>query len=69
MLKPDSAEALLNEVVKIPGIRRMMINGPNLPRTVPYGPARGGNPTPPIPTVKSLWLAGRNLNSVFRSGP
>ena len=41
MLKPDSAEALLNEVVKISGIRRMMINGPNLPRTVPYGPARG----------------------------
>ena len=41
MLKPDSAELLLNEIVKIPGIRRMTINGPNLPRTVPYGPARG----------------------------
>ena len=41
MLKPDSAESLLNEIVKIPGIIRMMINGPNLPRTVPYGPARG----------------------------
>jgi len=41
MLKPDSAELLLNEIVQIPGIRRMTINGPNLPRTVPYGPARG----------------------------
>ncbi|WFN33623.1 methyl-coenzyme M reductase operon protein D [Methanogenium sp. S4BF] len=41
MLKPDSAELLLNELVTIPGILRMMINGPNLPRTVPYGPARG----------------------------
>jgi methyl-coenzyme M reductase subunit D len=41
MLKPDSSESLLNELVAIPGIRRMMINGPNLPRTVPYGPARG----------------------------
>ena len=41
MLKPDSAESLLNELVTIPGITRMMINGPNLPRTVPYGPARG----------------------------
>ena len=45
MLKPDSAESLLNELVTIPGILRMMINGPNLPRTVPYGPARG-NPNP-----------------------
>jgi len=41
MLKPDSSEQLLNEIVKISRIRRMMINGPNLPRTVPYGPARG----------------------------
>jgi len=41
MLKPDSAELLLNEIVQIPGIRRMTINGPNLPRIVPYGPARG----------------------------
>ena len=41
MLKPDSSEQLLNEIVKISGIRRMMINGPNLPRTVPYGPAPG----------------------------
>ncbi|MDE4907899.1 methyl-coenzyme M reductase operon protein D [Methanogenium marinum] len=41
MLKPDSAELLLNGIVEISGIRRMTINGPNLPRTVPYGPARG----------------------------
>lgn len=41
MLNPDSAEQLLNILVRVKGIRRMMINGPNLPVTVPYGPARG----------------------------
>ncbi|MEA2035767.1 MAG: methyl-coenzyme M reductase operon protein D [Euryarchaeota archaeon] len=41
MLKPDTSEKLLNRVTDVPGIRRMMINGPSLPATVPYGPARG----------------------------
>ena len=41
MLGPETAERLLNAVVGIPGIRRLMVNGPNLPKTVPYGPARG----------------------------
>ncbi len=41
ILKPDTAERLLNAVAGISGIRRLMINGPSLPATVPYGPARG----------------------------
>lgn len=41
MLKPETAERLLNMLTRIPGIRRMVIHGPNLPTTVPYGPARG----------------------------
>jgi methyl-coenzyme M reductase subunit D len=41
MLYPETAERLLNAIVSIPGIRRMMVNGPRLPVTVPYGPARG----------------------------
>jgi methyl-coenzyme M reductase subunit D len=41
MLYPETAERLLNSIVRIKGIRRMMINGPRLPPTVPYGPARG----------------------------
>jgi methyl-coenzyme M reductase subunit D len=41
MLKPDTAERLLNRVVEVEGIRRILINGPRLPKTVPYGPARG----------------------------
>jgi methyl-coenzyme M reductase subunit D len=40
-LKSDSAQRLLNAVVKVDGVRRMIINGPRLPATVPYGPARG----------------------------
>lgn len=41
MLRPETAERLLNAVAGISGIRRLMINGPSLPATVPYGPARG----------------------------
>jgi methyl-coenzyme M reductase subunit D len=41
ILGPDTAERLLNAVAGISGIRRLMINGPSLPATVPYGPARG----------------------------
>jgi len=41
MLSPETAEIFLDKVVKVEGIRRMLINGPSLPKTVPYGPARG----------------------------
>lgn len=41
MLKPDTAERLLNRIVKVAGIRKILINGPRLPEKVPYGPARG----------------------------
>jgi methyl-coenzyme M reductase subunit D len=41
MLKPDTAELLLNRIVEVEGIRRILINGPRLPEKVPYGPARG----------------------------
>jgi len=46
-LKPETAEQLLNRLIQVGGIRRMSINGPSLPATVPYGPARGQpNPHP-----------------------
>jgi len=45
MLKPETAERLLNMLAGITGIRRMMIHGPGLPKIVPYGPARG-SPNP-----------------------
>lgn len=40
-LKSDSSQRLLNAIVRVEGVRRMIINGPRLPATVPYGPARG----------------------------
>ena len=46
-LRPDTAEQLLNRLVQVGGILRMSINGPSIPATVPYGPARGKpNPHP-----------------------
>ncbi len=45
MLKPETAERLLNMLAGVSGIRRMMIHGPGLPKVVPYGPARG-SPNP-----------------------
>jgi len=46
-LKPDSVEQLLNRIIQVGGIRRMSLNGPSIPATVPYGPARGKpNPHP-----------------------
>ncbi|WML66918.1 MAG: Methyl-coenzyme M reductase, protein D [Methanoregula sp. SKADARSKE-2] len=47
LLNPETTEKLLNRLVLIPGIRRMILNGPRLPVTVPYGPAKGcPNPHP-----------------------
>lgn len=46
-LRPDTVEQLLNRLVQVGGILRMSINGPSIPATVPYGPARGKpNPHP-----------------------
>ncbi|QYZ78614.1 methyl-coenzyme M reductase operon protein D [Methanofollis formosanus] len=41
LLSPETTELLLNQVAGVPGVRRAVINGPALPATVPYGPARG----------------------------
>ncbi|OPY51960.1 MAG: Methyl-coenzyme M reductase II operon protein D [Methanosaeta sp. PtaU1.Bin060] len=40
-LMPATAQKLLNEIYKNGGLVRIMIHGPNLPRSVPYGPGRG----------------------------
>jgi len=40
-LNPETTEEILNRLVAIEGIRRIIINGPNIPQLVPYGPARG----------------------------
>jgi len=46
-LNPETTERLLNRIVSVPGIRRIVLNGPRLPATVPFGPAKGiDNPHP-----------------------
>ncbi|NMB77696.1 MAG: methyl-coenzyme M reductase operon protein D [Methanomicrobiales archaeon] len=52
-LNPETTEKLLNKVVSVSGVRRMVLNGPRLPATVPYGPARGiANPHPMRKTIQ-----------------
>ena len=41
LLNPETTENLLNKLIEVPGIRRMVLNGPRLPGTVTYGPAKG----------------------------
>jgi methyl-coenzyme M reductase subunit D len=41
LMNPETVERLLNNLLKAGGIRRLVLNGPRLPATVPYGPARG----------------------------
>jgi methyl-coenzyme M reductase subunit D len=41
LLNPETTERLLNKLIEVPGIRRMILNGPRLPGTVTYGPAKG----------------------------
>jgi len=41
LMNPETVERLLNNLLKAGGIRRMVLNGPRLPSTIPYGPAKG----------------------------
>jgi methyl-coenzyme M reductase subunit D len=41
LLNPETTERMLNKIVSVPGVRRMVLNGPRLPVTVTYGPAKG----------------------------
>jgi methyl-coenzyme M reductase subunit D len=40
-LMPKTAQRLLNEIYENGGVMRIMIHGPNMPRSVPYGPGKG----------------------------
>jgi methyl-coenzyme M reductase subunit D len=52
LLNPETTEKLLNQVVSVAGVRRMVLNGPRLPETIPYGPAKGqANPHPMRKTI------------------
>ncbi len=46
LMNPDTVEEVMNLIVATGGVRRIILNGPRLPATVPYGPAKGlPNPT------------------------
>ncbi len=52
-MNPETTERLLNQIISVPGVRRMVLNGPRLPATVPYGPSRGiDNPHPMRKTIR-----------------
>lgn len=41
ILKPKTAEKILNDIFELDGILRVLINGENLPQVVNMGPAKG----------------------------
>lgn len=43
LLQPETAERVLNEIDRVEGVIRMLINGKNLPRKVTCGPGTGAD--------------------------
>lgn len=41
LLKPETTEKILNQVMELEGILRVLINGESLPKLINYGPAKG----------------------------
>jgi methyl-coenzyme M reductase subunit D len=41
LMNPERVERLMNLIIATGGVRRMLMNGPSLPASIPYGPARG----------------------------
>lgn len=41
ILKPETTEKILNQIMELDGILRVLINGESLPTVVAYGPAKG----------------------------
>jgi len=56
-LFPESVERLLNLIAVVPGVRRIILHGPRIPETVPYGPAKGT--VNPHPGRKEITVAGQ----------
>jgi len=47
LLNPDTVERVMNLIVATGGVRRAILNGPRLPPTITYGPAKG-QPNPHV---------------------
>lgn len=53
LLNPETVERLLTLIMETEGIRRVLLNGPRLPSTIPYGPSHGTvNPHDMRKTIK-----------------
>jgi methyl-coenzyme M reductase subunit D len=60
LLHPDTTKRLMNRIVRVPGIRRILLNGQNIPLVVPYGPARGMKNTTTL--RKQVEIAGNAVD-------
>lgn len=60
LLSPDTTKRLMNRIVRVPGIRRILLNGQNIPLVVPYGPARGTKNTTTL--RKQVKIAGNTVD-------
>ncbi len=56
LLQPATAEKVLNEIDKVEGVIRMLINGKNLPRKVTCGPGTGADVN--HPDRKIIYVGG-----------
>ncbi|NYT06725.1 MAG: methyl-coenzyme M reductase operon protein D [Methanomicrobiales archaeon] len=41
LLNPETVERVMNLIIATGGVRRVILNGPRLPATITYGPAKG----------------------------
>ena len=41
LLNPETVERVMNHILATDGVRRVILNGPRLPPTITYGPAKG----------------------------
>jgi len=41
LMNPETTERVMNRILAVGGIRRVVLNGPRIPPSIPYGPARG----------------------------
>jgi len=58
-MNPETVERVMNLIIATGGVRRVILNGPRLPATVPYGPAKGlPNPTEMRRKIK---IAGQDV--------
>ncbi len=64
LLQPETAEKVLNEIDRVKGVIRMLINGKNLPRKVTCGPGTGADVNHPDRKVIHVGDCAFELNII-----